>query len=406
MKTTTLVEKPHISKNKTVYAVLFAVGSAHLLNDSIQSVIPAIYPILKNNYSLSFTQIGIITLAFQLTASILQPFVGLYTDKKPRPMSLVIGMILSLLGLVCLAFAANFAYILVSVSLLGMASSIFHPEASKIAYFASGGKRGLAQSIFQVGGNAGNSIGPLLTAFVILPFGQKFIGWVGVLAVMGIFLAVYVGRWYQNKLSEDLQQLKIAKPLVKSNPISNKKIIISMIILLTLMFSKNFYMASMTSYFTFFLMEKFNVSVQVSQLYLFAFLVSVAIGTIIGGPLGDRYGRKLIIWVSILGAAPFTLLLPHMGLTMTIGMAVCVGLVLSSAFSAIVVYATELVPGKIGLVSGLLFGLAFGFGGIGSAILGSLADSTSIEYVFKICAFLPLIGIVTAFLPNIKKDFQ
>lgn len=403
MKTTTLVDKSHISKNKTVYAVLFAVGSAHLLNDSIQSVIPAIYPILKNNYSLSFTQIGIITLAFQLTASILQPFVGLYTDKKPRPMSLVIGMILSLLGLVCLAFAANFAYILVSVSLLGMASSIFHPEASKIAYFASGGKRGLAQSIFQVGGNAGNSIGPLLTAFVILPFGQKFIGWVGVLAVMGIFLAVYVGRWYQNKLSEDLQQLKTAKPTVKSNPISNTKIIISMVILLTLMFSKNFYMASMTSYFTFFLIDKFHVSVQASQLYLFAFLVSVAIGTIIGGPLGDRYGRKLIIWVSILGAAPFTLLLPHMGLTMTIAMAICVGLVLSSAFSAIVVYATELVPGKIGLVSGLLFGLAFGFGGIGSAILGSLADATSIEHVFNICAFLPLIGIVTAFLPNIKK---
>lgn len=386
MKTTTLVDKSHISKNKTVYAVLFAVGSAHLLNDSIQSVIPAIYPILKNNYSLSFTQIGIITLAFQLTASILQPFVGLYTDKKPRPMSLVIGMILSLLGLVCLAFAANFAYILVSVSLLGMASSIFHPEASKIAYFASGGKRGLAQSIFQVGGNAGNSIGPLLTAFVILPFGQKFIGWVGVLAVMGIFLAVYVGRWYQNKLSEDLQQLKTAKPTVKSNPISNTKIIISMVILLTLMFSKNFYMASMTSYFTFFLIDKFHVSVQASQLYLFAFLVSVAIGTIIGGPLGDRYGRKLIIWVSILGAAPFTLLLPHMGLTMTIAMAICVGLVLSSAFSAIVVYATELVPGKIGLVSGLLFGLAFGFGGIGSAILGSLADATSIEHVFNICS--------------------
>lgn len=406
MKTTTLVEKSHISKNKTVYAVLFAVGSAHLLNDSIQSVIPAIYPILKNNYSLSFTQIGIITLAFQLTASILQPFVGLYTDRKPRPMSLVIGMILSLLGLVCLAFAANFAYILVSVSLLGMASSIFHPEASKIAYFASGGKRGLAQSIFQVGGNAGNSIGPLLTAFVILPFGQKFIGWVGVLAVMGIFLAVYVGRWYQNKLSEDLQQLKTAKPTVKSNPISNTKIILSMVILLTLMFSKNFYMASMTSYFTFFLIDKFHVSVQASQLYLFAFLVSVAIGTIIGGPLGDRYGRKLIIWVSILGAAPFTLLLPHMGLTMTIAMAICVGLVLSSAFSAIVVYATELVPGKIGLVSGLLFGLAFGFGGIGSAILGSLADATSIEHVFNICAFLPLIGIVTAFLPNIRKNYH
>lgn len=403
MKTETLVQQQIVNKNKTVYSILFAVGIAHLLNDSIQSVIPAIYPILKDNYSLTFTQIGIITLAFQLTASILQPFVGLYTDKKPRPMSLVFGMVLSFLGLLSLAFASNFGYIIASVSLLGIASSIFHPEASKVAYFASGGKRGLAQSIFQVGGNAGNSIGPLLTAFVIIPFGQKFIGWIGVLAVIGIFILVYVGRWYQTKLSEDLLKLKVAKPSIKSNPISKTKIVISMTILLTLMFSKNFYMASMTNYFTFFLIDKFHVSIQASQLYLFAFLLSVAIGTIIGGPLGDKYGRKLIIWVSILGAAPFTLLLPHMGLTLTIVMAICVGLVLSSAFSAIVVFATELIPNKIGLVSGLLFGLSFGFGGIGSAILGSLADITSIEHVFNICAFLPLIGIVTAFLPNIKK---
>ncbi|MEK6511211.1 MFS transporter [Myroides odoratimimus] len=403
MRTENLVQKQIANKNKTVYSILFAVGIAHLLNDSIQSIIPAIYPILKDNYSLTFTQIGIITLAFQLTASILQPFIGLYTDKKPRPMSLVFGMVLSFLGLLCLAFATNFGYILASVSLLGIASSVFHPEASKVAYFASGGKRGLAQSIFQVGGNAGNSIGPLLTAFIILPFGQKFIGWIGVLAVIGIFILIYVGRWYQSKLSEDLQQLKAVKTAIESNPISKTKIVISMIILLTLMFSKNFYMASMTNYFTFFLIDKFNISIQESQLYLFVFLVSVAIGTIIGGPLGDRYGRKLIIWVSILGAAPFTLLLPHMGLTWTMIMAICVGLVLSSAFSAIVVFATELIPNKIGLVSGLLFGLSFGFGGIGSAILGSLADVTSIEYVFNICAFLPLIGVVTIFLPDIKK---
>lgn len=401
MKTTTVLNDNTKNSNKTVYSVLFAVGIAHLLNDSIQSVIPAIYPILKDNYALSFTQIGVITLVFQLTASILQPFVGIYTDKKPRPMSLVVGMILSFFGLLSLAFATNFNYILLSVSLLGIASSIFHPEASRVSYLASGGKRGLAQSIFQVGGNAGNAIGPLLTAFLIIPFGQRFIGWVGVLAVIGIFLLIYVGRWYQNKIIHNLKN-KTATKVESTHSISKRKIVISMILLLILMFSKNFYMASMTSYFTFFLIEKFHITVQASQLYLFTFLVSVAIGTIIGGPLGDRFGRKLIIWVSILGAAPFTLLLPHVGLTATIIVAICVGLVLSSAFSAIVVYATELVPGKIGLVSGLLFGLAFGFGGIGSAILGWLADKVGIEQVFNICAFLPLIGIVTAFLPTIK----
>lgn len=406
MKTELTASQEAANTNKTVYSVLFAVGIAHLLNDSIQSVIPAVYPILKSNYALSFTQIGIITLVFQLTASILQPFVGLYTDKYPKPKSLAIGMLLALAGLISLAFAPDFAYILLAVSILGIASSIFHPEASRVAHLASGGKRGLAQSIFQVGGNAGNSMGPLMTAFIIIPFGQKYIGWIGVLAVLGMFLLLYVGNWYSMKLAENAARSKTHTAAVQTSGVSKPRIIVSIFLLLVLMFSKYFYMASMSSYFTFYLMNKFHISVQDSQLYLFAFLISVAVGTIVGGPLGDRYGRKLIIWCSILGAAPFTLLLPHMGLAMTIVMAVCVGLVLSSAFSAIVVYATELIPGKIGLVSGLLFGLAFGLGGIGSAVLGWLADTTSIEYVFKVCAYLPLIGIVTIFLPNIKNSIK
>ena len=393
---------PALPVNKTVYPILLAISLSHLLNDLLQSVIPAVYPMLKDNYALSFTQIGIITLVFQLTASILQPFVGHYTDKKPHPRSLALGMILSLLGLLCIAFASNFYYILASVSLIGMGSSIFHPEASRVAHLASGGQKGLAQSIFQVGGNAGSAIGPLLAALIVIPYGQGYISWFALLAAVAIFLLIAVGKWYARHM--------IAKQTAPSGhamapehaPLAKSTVISSIIILLVLIFSKYFYMASMTSYFTFYLIDKFCVSVQQSQIYLFIFLASVAAGTILGGPLGDRYGRKLIIWVSILGAAPFTLLLPHVGLSATIILAVIIGLIISSAFSAILVYATELIPGKVGMIAGLFFGFAFGMGGIGSAVLGYMADHTSIEYVFRVCAFLPLIGIITAFLPNIE----
>lgn len=397
MKTTTST----LTSQQTVYPILFAISFSHLLNDLIQSVIPAVYPLLKDNYALTFTQIGIITLVFQLTASILQPFVGLYTDKKPNPRSLAIGMTFSFAGLLCIAFASNFYYILASVSLIGMGSSIFHPEASRVAHLASGGKKGLAQSIFQVGGNAGSSAGPLLAALVVIPFGQQYISWFGLLAIAGIILLTWVGKWYQQNLELRTVTKKVTTDTT-TPPIPKKRVVISIVILLVLIFSKYFYMASMTSYFTFYLIDKFHVTVQQSQVYLFTFLAAVAAGTILGGPLGDRYGRKLIIWVSILGAAPFTLLLPHMNLFGTVILAVIIGVIIASAFSAILVYATDLIPGKVGLVAGLFFGFAFGMGGIGSAVLGWLADRTSIAYVFSICAYLPLIGMITGFLPNIE----
>lgn len=399
MKTATL-NAPNNSM-QTVYQILFAISLSHMLNDLLQAVIPAVYPLLKVNYGLSFAQIGIITLVAQLTASILQPFVGMYTDKHPNAKSLAIGMSFTLLGLICIAFASNFYYILLSVSLIGIGSSIFHPEASRVAHLASGGQKGLAQSIFQVGGNAGSAIGPLLAALIVIPFGQKYIGVFGILAILAIFLLGFVGKWYQANI-----RLKTAAHASAAHtqrpPLSKQRITWSIVILLVLIFSKYFYMASMTSYFTFYLIDKFHVSVQQSQIYLFAFLASVAAGTILGGPLGDRYGRKLIIWVSILGVAPFSLLLPHVDLTWTIVLAVMIGLILSSAFSAILVYATDLIPGKVGLVAGLFFGFAFGMGGIGSAVLGWLADKTSIEYIFQLCAYLPLLGVITGFLPNIE----
>ncbi|GAA0884905.1 MFS transporter [Sphingobacterium siyangense subsp. cladoniae] len=400
MKTQSLNPSGSWKSSETVYPILFAISLSHLLNDLIQSVIPAVYPMLKSNYALSFTQIGIITLVFQLTASILQPFVGLYTDKNPTPRSLAIGMFFSLAGLICISFASNFIYILLSVSLIGMGSSIFHPEASRVAHLASGGKKGLAQSIFQVGGNAGGAIGPLLVALIVIPLGQQYIGVFGVLAIIAVMILTYVGNWYQIHLKPKTQTTSVST--LKAD-LPKSKVIFALVILLVLIFSKYFYMASMTSYFTFYLINKFHVSVQESQIYLFIFLASVAAGTILGGPLGDRYGRKLIIWVSILGAAPFTLLLPHVGLGLTIVLAIIIGLIISSAFSAILVYATELIPGKVGMIAGLFFGFAFGMGGIGSAVLGWLADRTSIEYVFNICAYLPLIGIVTGLLPNISQ---
>lgn len=369
----------------------------------MQAVIPAVYPFLKENFNFSFTQIGIINLTFQLAASLLQPFIGYYTDGKPKPFSLAVGMAFTLLGLIVLSFASGFYIILISVSLIGLGSSVFHPESSRVAYLASGGKKGLAQSIFQLGGNAGSAIGPLLTALIVVPYGQFYIIWFAMAAILAIIVLIQIGKWYQERL--DLPKLTptVAKDIVKPEfQLSKKRVIFALSILLILIFSKYFYMASMTSYFTFYLIEKFHISVQHSQMYLFAFLASVAAGTVIGGPLGDRFGRKYVIWLSILGAAPFTLLLPHVDLTWTIILSIIIGIIISSAFSAILVYATDLVPNKVGMIAGLFFGFAFGMGGVGSAVLGWLADRTSIEYIFKICAYLPLIGIVTWFLPNVK----
>lgn len=389
----------------TVYSILFAISFGHFINDLLQSVIPSIYPMLKQSFQLSFTQIGIITLVFQLSASILQPFVGRYTDKRPNPRSLAIGMGVTMLGLVSLSIASSFLFILLSVCLVGVGSSVFHPEASRVAQLASGGKKGLAQSIFQVGGNAGSAIGPLMVAFIIIPNGQVHILWFCLIALIGIVLLSVVGNWYKRNVLERQKRVLMREESPLAHPVevlSKGKVINSIIILLTLIFSKYIYMTSMTSYFTFYLIDKFGINVQESQFYLFAFLAAVAAGTILGGPLGDRYGRRLIIWISILGAAPFTLLLPHVGLTLTVVLAVVIGVIISSAFSAILVYATDLVPEKVGMIAGLFFGFAFGIAGLGSAFLGWLADRTGIGYVFQICAYLPLIGIVTKFLPDIK----
>ncbi len=390
-----------IIKN-TVYSILFAISFGHLLNDLMQSVIPSVYPMLKQNFNLNFTQIGLITLVFQLSASILQPFVGNYTDRRPNPQSLAVGMGFTLLGLLLLSVASHFIFILASVALIGVGSSIFHPEASRVAQLASGGRKGLAQSIFQVGGNAGSAIGPLLAALIVIPHGQVNIRWFAFFAVLGIVVLTIVGRWYKENLAERKRRPAPSPSSVYAPGLTKGRVIFSVVILLILIFSKYFYMASMSSYFTFYLIDKFGLEVQQSQICLFAFLAAVAVGTILGGPLGDRYGRKLIIWVSILGAAPFTLLLPHVGLIATVGLAMLIGLIISSAFSAILVYATDLVPGKVGTIAGLFFGFAFGMGGIGSASLGYLADQTSIAYVFQVCAYLPLIGIVTGLLPNVR----
>jgi FSR family fosmidomycin resistance protein-like MFS transporter len=384
---------------KTVFPILLTISISHLLNDTIQSLIPSIYPMVKQTYSLSFSQIGLITLTFQLAASLLQPFIGFFTDKKPQPFSLATGMTLTLTGLVVLALNHSYHILLLSVALVGLGSSVFHPEASKVAYMASGGRRGLAQSIFQVGGNAGSAIGPLLAAAIIVPFGQSSILWFSVLALLAIFLLVGVGRWYNSNIHRI--KGKTGSGVKTGAVLSRARITGAVIILLVLIFSKYFYLACITNYYTFYLIDKFHVSVQNSQVYLFVFLFSVAAGTLLGGPLGDRFGRKYIIWFSILGAAPFTILLPYVSLFWTSLLTVFIGFILASAFSAILVYAQELLPGKVGTVAGLFFGFAFGMGGLGSALLGVLADHTSIQNVFKVCSFLPLIGLLTGFLPNI-----
>ncbi|UKT66073.1 MFS transporter [Pedobacter mucosus] len=391
--TSTIIEK-------TVFPILFALSFSHLLNDTIQSLIPAIYPIIKTSYGLSFSQIGLITLTFQLAASLLQPFVGLYTDKKPQPYSLAVGMGFTLIGLVALSQSTHFYTMLISVCFIGIGSSIFHPEASRMAHAASGGKRGLAQSVFQLGGNAGSSLGPLLAAWIIVPYGQFSVIWFSVIALLAIIILSYVGNWYKGFVIAKNKNKVAIQSVV--NQFSKKKVIFAISILLLLIFSKYFYMASLTSYFTFYLIDKFHVSVQTSQIYLFIFLFSVAAGTLLGGPIGDKFGRKYVIWASILGTAPFALLLPHANLFWVGVLIVPIGMILASAFSAILVYAQELIPGKVGLVAGLFFGFAFGMGGIGSALLGKLADAKGIEYVFSICAFLPLIGLITGFLPNIE----
>ena len=386
----------------TVFAVLVAISFSHMLNDTIQSLIPAIYPILKKSFQLSFTQVGLITLTFQLTASLLQPFVGLYTDHRPKPYSLAIGMGLTLFGLLLLSVSSNFPMILCSAGLVGMGSSIFHPEASRLARMASGGRHGFAQSIFQVGGNAGTSLGPLLAALIIVPRGQSSIGWFSVVALVAIILLANIGGWYKRHMFR-IQSGSHAKGKEGRAVISPRKVVLALAVLMLLIFSKFFYLSCMTSYFTFYLIGKFHLSVQSAQMHLFLFLFSVAAGTVIGGHLGDRFGRKYVIWGSILGVAPFTLLLPYSDLFWTGVLTVFIGLILASAFSAILVYAQELVPGKVGTIAGLFFGFAFGMGGIGSAALGWLADQTSIDYVFRVCSFLPLLGLLTGFLPDLDR---
>lgn len=384
----------------TVYPILLAISFSHLLNDMMQSVIPAVYPLLKEKFGFTFAQIGVITLVFQLTSSILQPFVGRYADRRPRPYSLAVGMCFTLVGLLSLAFAPGFGTILFAVGMIGWGSSVFHPESSRVAQLASGGQKGLAQSIFQVGGNAGAALGPLLAALIVIPFGQVSIGCFALTALLAIFLLVRIGNWFRRQLvvSADRASAAAATPLPG---LSRRKVRKALLILTLLVFSKYFYIACMTNYFTFFLMEKFSVTVSGAQYCIFAFLAASAAGTLIGGPIGDRYGRKYVIWGSILGAAPFTLLLPYVSLPWTIVLAVIIGLVISSAFSAIVVFATDLMPGKVGMIAGVFFGLMFGLGGIGSAFFGWLADRTSIEFIFRISTLLPLLGVVAGFLPNI-----
>lgn len=386
---------------KTIYSILFIISFSHFINDLLQAVIPSVYPLFKEKFNLSFAQIGMITFTYQLTASILQPFVGMHTDKKSKPYSLVVGMSFTLLGLFFISVASSFIYLLVAVSFIGIGSSIFHPESSRVAHLASGGKRGLAQSIFQLGGNAGSAVGPLLAALIIIPHGQSYIIWFCLIALIGIFALYKIAIWYSEHLEIKRVNNTVTKEAVVHH-LSKRRVWSSLVILLILIFSKYFYMASITSYYTFFLIDKFHVSIQESQIYLFVFLGSVAAGTLIGGMVGDKFGRKYVIWISILGVAPFTLMFPYVSLFWVGVLSVLIGLILSSAFSAILVYATELLPGKVGLVAGLFFGFAFGMGGLGSAILGKLADLTSIEYVFKICAFLPLIGVIAGFLPNIE----
>ena len=388
----------------TAYAILFTMGTCHLLNDMIQSVIPALYPLLKDKFGFNFAQIGIITLVFQMTSSVFQPFVGNYADRHPQPYSLALGMCFTLAGLLALAFAPGFIAILLSVALIGCGSSVFHPEASRVAQMASGGWKSLALSMFQVGGNGGRAVGPLLAALIVMPYGQHAVGWFALAAMLAAALLTRVGCWY----SLMLKQLKAThgRRAAATCTLPAKTVRMALAILVLMIFSKYFFNACMTSYFTFFLIDKFGVSVQESQYCLFAYLAAFAAGTLLGGFLGDRYGRKYVILFSILGAAPFTLLLPYLNLAGTVIMSVLTGLIIASAFSAIVVYATDLKPDKVGMIAGVFFGLMFGLGGIGSAFFGWLADFTSIEFIFKVSTWLPLLGIIAIWLPDVRPGRQ
>ncbi|WP_158883911.1 MFS transporter [Rhodanobacter sp. L36] len=391
------------SAERTQFTVLGGISFAHMLNDMIQSLILAIYPILKGDFHLSFAQIGYITLTYQLTASLLQPLVGMVTDRRPMPYSLPIGMGFTLCGLLLLAVAPNFPILLLAAALVGTGSSVFHPESSRVARMASGGRHGLAQSLFQVGGNTGSSLGPLLAAWVIVPpHGRTNVAWFSLAALLAIVVLLQVGRWYRHQHVVQAGR----RVAVALHHLSPKKVAMALTILGLLIFSKYFYLASLSSYYTFYLIHKFGVSVQSAQTHLFVFLFAVAAGSLIGGPIGDRIGRKWVIWVSILGVAPFTLLLPHANLMWTGVLSVVIGLILASAFSAILVYAQELIPGRVGMISGLFFGLAFGMGGIGAAVLGHVADAHGIEYVYRLCAYLPLMGLITVFLPQMERPVR
>ena len=394
--------EPRKPVEKTVLRVLLALSLSHLLNDTLQSLLPAIYPLLKTSFQLSFTQVGLITFAFQCTASLLQPVVGFHTDRRPRPFSLAGGMSMTLLGLVLLSRASNFHAILIAAALVGTGSSIFHPEASRIARLASGGRHGFAQSLFQVGGNLGTSLGPLLAAYVVVPRGQASIVWFSAVALIGIIVLANVGRWYHGRLRQFPAHHGAAHPHPPST-LGRKRVLLSLAVLLALIFSKHFYLSSLTNYYTFFLIAKFGLSVPDALVRLFIFLFAVAAGTLIGGPLGDRFGRRRVIWFSILGVAPFTLALPYASLFWTPVLTVFIGAILASAFPAIVVYGQELLPGRVGLVAGLFFGFAFGIAGIASALLGRLADDTSIFFVYHLCSFLPLIGLLAGFLPELER---
>ncbi len=386
----------------TVFAVVGALSFSHLLNDTMQSLIPALYPMLKSNLGLSFSEVGLITLAFQLTASLMQPIVGLVTDRRPMPYSLAAGMGSTLCGLLLLSRAGSLPLVLLAAAMIGFGSAVFHPEASRMARYASGGRHGLAQSVFQVGGNTGAALGPLLAAFVVLPGGQRSVAWFALIALLGMAVLTGVGTWFVRRQAARGRRARPQTGAVAPG-LSRGRVVASVGVLLALIFSKFFYLAGISSYFTFYLMQKFGVSVRDSQIDLFIFLAATAVGTFFGGPLGDRIGRRYVIWGSILGVLPFTLALPYVGLTATLVLAVPIGLILSSAFPAILVYAQELMPGRVGTISGLFFGFAFGMGGLGAAALGELADLTSIETVYRICAFLPAIGLLTVFLPNVER---
>lgn len=385
----------------TMYSMLVICGISHFLNDMIQSIIPSIYPIIKDKFDFSFAQIGIITLVFQMTSSILQPFTGLYADRHPRPYALSIGMCFTLTGLLMLAFADNYLLILLAVSIVGFGSSVFHPTASRVAQLASGGRKSLAQAIFQVGGNGGSALGPLLAALIILPFGQHAISWFAIAALLAAIIMVRLGAWYKERLVYSVKHPQKATGL--NTHISKRAKYGALGILILLVFSKYFYTSCITSYFTFFLIDKFGITVQASQICLFVFLAAFAIGTLAGGMFGDRFGRKYVIWFSILGAAPFAIAMPYANFTLTIVCTFLSGLIIASAFSSIVVYATDLMPDKVGLIAGIFFGLMFGLGGLGSAFFGWLADLTSIEFIFQVSAFLPLLGVIAGFLPDTQK---